>query len=167
MPDMTQLSDRHKLAALFVANGLSNHEIAQELNIAPSTISQWQKSLVFKDEVARHRHRLASLVNEATVMKVTKHFDDHAEDMASVITTLAKGAESESVMLGAAKDALDRSSVGIVTRASKDNKGQITNNVMAIVPDQQFLHALLQAAQDTGASDILDTLAESMKNVTP
>lgn len=158
----TQLNVRHRYAALLVATGKTHTEVAQEMGIAPGTVGGWAKSQLFKEEVARQTTLLAATIRTNVAERVTEFFDTNAEDMAQVITTLARNAEHESTQLKAAESALDRSSIGIMRNAQKYNGRNGTGAPAQIAPDANFLQSLLQAAMDTGAEHILASFAINM-----
>lgn len=159
---MESLAPKQKYAALLTALGKSVDEVIHEADVSRPTLYQWRKQQPFKDEIIRQEKLFAATVRESVAHKVIQHFDTHADVAANTITRLASSADSETIQLKAAESTLDRGSAGIIARGSKLGQGNASSIAMPAL-DQHFLAALMQAAIDTGAQEILASVAVTIQ----
>lgn len=163
------LTSKERLVALLLATGAKPSEVATELGVSQGTISHLRKRQDIQDEEARQRDRLFASVRQATVEKVTAHFDQYAPMAADTITNLAQGAEKESVRLAAAKETLEQGSVGQARRLEKrpppGHGSSLSGGAAAIIFPAELLQLAFTAAQEIGLAHQFSALSPTPETV--
>lgn len=165
MPTRGKLSHAEKLAAQYMALGMSITDAAQATELALPVLRRAMTHPLFEAELERCRNRAFPALAE----RLTDRLDRLQEPALAKMGELLQ-AESEPVQFQAAKDLLNRGPLAPKTLyQGQVNQQQVLG--MSISLDQQALTAILSGALNMGHHAIVNTFAQlgmqAPRNVTP
>lgn len=102
---LKRISNRHKQAMLFRCQGMSYEQIAEQLNIGPSTVENWfYRDLTFREEYEKFKQEYIADITKSAQERLKKAADEAMQTLLILMQT----SESDKIRLDAAKDVLDR-----------------------------------------------------------
>ena len=143
---MPRLSIQEKLAAQYLALGMSVQEVAQSTELNEGQLKRLQKTPLFQVEFDRCVDRTYPILAE----RLTRKLEQLQEPALNHLELLMTKAESEPVQLGAANSILNRGPLAVKSHAtSQQQPGQ------TITFDQGALQAIIGGAVNIGQSSII------------
>jgi len=148
LPELQSLSPLHEEAALLLAQGHKQKDIAAHLNVAEMTITRWKQSPLFEQKLTEFKRQIHS-ESLAYAQEKMGHMQVRAVDR---LDFLIDQAESEAVQLGAVREVLDRGPL----RVQRGPGGDAPKG--GIILEAKMLIAMRQVAEMTGDTEMRQAL---------
>ncbi len=149
LPELQSLSPLHEEAALLLAQGHKQKDVAQHLQVAEVTITRWKQSALFQEKLTEFKREIqAESLSYAT--EKMSHMQVRAVDR---LEYLIDQAESEAVQLGAVREVLDRGPLRVQRGPSAE-----TARTGAIILEAKMLLAMRAVADMTGDQEMSQAL---------
>jgi hypothetical protein len=148
LPELQSLSPLHEEAALLLAQGHKQKEVAAHLQVAEMTLSRWKQSPLFEHKVTEFLRQIQA-ESLSYAQEKMGHMQVRAVDR---LEYLIDQAESESVQLGAIREVLDRGPLK-VQRGPSD--GPVKGG---IILEAKMLIAMRQVSEMIGDTEMTQAL---------
>jgi hypothetical protein len=147
--DLIHLSPLHEEAALRIAQGHRQVDIAEHCQVAPDTVHHWVASPIFAEKVEEFKRRIQAEMIGYSTHKIAV-LQGKAVDR---LEYLMEHAESESVQLGAVKEVLDR---GPLVNKRANQPQELPGS--KVVLEEKLLVAMRRVAIMTGDTQMQQAL---------
>ena len=149
LPELHSLSPLHEEAALLLAQGHKQKDVATHLQVTEMTITRWKQSPLFESKLTEFTRQIQAESLSYAQEKMT-HMQVKAVDR---LDYLIDQAESESVQLGAVREVLDRGPLAVKRGPGQESAGQGGS-----ILEAKMLIAMKQVSEMIGDTEMRQAL---------